>query len=145
MMQEIKRGDIFYAYVPFSNQCGGKTRPIVIVSNDKANATSAEVIGVAVSESDHRIDIPSNVPISSGGVNEDSVAKCATPIVIAKDLLGTRLGALSAADLMKVDLGLAHALQLSCGVQGAPVVVPDRSAEEKLAAYRKVLRDFMSA
>lgn len=71
----IKRGDVVYlknaGYLAAIGHIQGGQRPILIVSNDKGNATSHIVIGVPLTTNKSRLDMPTHVLIS-----ENSVALC---------------------------------------------------------------------
>lgn len=141
-MQDIRRGDVFYAVVMFSDRSGSKIRPVIVVSSDARSNTANDVLAVPVSGSSRRPDIPCNVPIGGAcGLDAPSVADCGSISTIAKIDFRDYLGNIGPELLASVDAGIEAAF----GRRAAAPAAINHEAEAKLEAYRQVLRDFMGA
>lgn len=141
-MQDIRRGDVFYAVVMFSDRSGSKIRPVVVVSSDVRSNSANDVLVVPVSGSNHRLDIPTNIPVGNAcGLDASSVADCGSLATIAKIDFRDYLGNIGPELLARLDAGIDAAFgRRAVGMAGS-----DPALEAKLSAYREVLRDFMSA
>jgi len=112
----VKRGDVYRARLdPTEGSEQAGARPVVIVSRDAINAASPVVVVVPLTtfQPGRRL-YPSQTTIEAGdgGLERDSVALGEQVRAIAKQLLGERRGALSAAALERLDRALLVTLDL---------------------------------
>jgi mRNA interferase MazF len=115
----VKRGEIYWAELqPRSGSEQRGRRPVVVVSHDAFNETSAwrSVIVVPLSTSEaQRRRGPTAVPIPQGtsGLSRDSVALCHQVTTLDRAKLNRQIGALPARVLVQLNEGLQVALDLS--------------------------------
>lgn len=97
MEQILKRKDIVLAPFPFTDQSGGKRRPVLVLSNDRFNDTSQNVIVCAITSN------ISNDPYSiyikaedwKDGMYSESCIKAWNILTLDKKLVIKRIGRLS--------------------------------------------------
>lgn len=102
---KIRIGDIFYADlnpVKGSEQSG--IRPVLIIQNDIGNKYSPTVIGVPITTSIKRTNLPTHVPIlsSSTDIPKDSIILVEQMRTLDKSRLKSKIGRLDKACLNKV-------------------------------------------
>lgn len=83
VMYEIKRGDIYWVK-PIGDFMGGKTRPVVVVSNDKANEHSKNVTVIYLTSCEDVRYMPTHCKVKA---MEESVALCEKVTTISKERL----------------------------------------------------------
>src|SRR5690242_3180471 len=98
-MADPQRGDIFWVTIDSSNVKGSeqdKSRPYIVVSNDRINGSAPIVIGVPVSSSTrqnpYRIFVPQSEIVVDHGENGCAQGTALTHQVrvLSKDRLGPR-------------------------------------------------------
>lgn len=112
----MKRGEVYW--VEFEAAVGGeikKRRPAVIVSNDAANRFLNRVQVVPITSQLSKL-YPSEAIVSIHGQEQKAMAdQIAT---VSKVRLGNRLGAISPADMAKVERAILLQLGLQAGERG---------------------------
>ena len=113
MQRRIRRGDIYWANVPYVQNLNMIVcRPAIIVSNDIGNEHSDNVIVVPVTTQKRHLDLPTNVPIGDRVTRESSVAVCEQIRVMHKGSLGDYIGHLdrkkmkAVTDAIKIAIGI---------------------------------------
>lgn len=100
-MNQIKRGDIYWADLPYNQKYViTKKRPCLVVSNDKANVGSSTLQIVPMTSSSGRMDLPCHVQTYHG------VALCEDIMTIDRNKLCDYMSTLDKRDMRKVDTGL---------------------------------------
>lgn len=115
----MKRGEIYYISRRDSLIVGSeaaKSRPGVIVSNDRLNST-ASVVEVVYLTTQPKKDLPTHVCLESTGVQ--STALCEQIDHVSVNLLGDRCGTCTAEELQAID----RALLVSLGID-SPKTAP---------------------
>lgn len=81
-MKEISRGDIFYAdLVPTVGSVQFGRRPVVVISNEKANKHSDTITVLPISSSRTKSKLPTHVKVKSvGRIPSIALAECITTI-----------------------------------------------------------------
>jgi len=106
-MQEINRGDIFWADLnPTIGAEINKLRPVVIISNNTLNKIRKTVIIVLLSTSAKEIKIL-NIGLQGG-----SIARCDQIRTIDKIRLKNKQGSLNSQDLNKISQAIKIILEL---------------------------------
>lgn len=82
-MDEIKRGDIYWVK-SIGDIMGGKTRPAVVVSNDKANEHSRNVTIIYLTSCEDVRYMPTHCKVKA---MEESIALCEKVTTISKERL----------------------------------------------------------
>ena len=107
----MKRFEIWLADLPKLDnshiQCG--SRPVVIVSNDAANANSTVITVVLLTSQRHKLAMPTHVCLRNQGLERDSIALCEQVMPVDKRRLTRRIG--SVYDSFD-QLALHHALAI---------------------------------
>lgn len=107
----IKRGDIVYlknaGYLAAIGHIQGGFRPMLIISNDKGNATSHIVIAIPLTTSKKRLDLPTHVLI-----NEKSVALCEQIFTFNQAFIDRKVGHIEGYTMKQVDKCLIASLGL---------------------------------
>ena len=113
MQRRIRRGDIYWAKIPYVQNLNIVVcRPAIIVSNDIGNERSDNVIVVPVTTQKKHLDLPTNVPIGDNITRESSVAVCEQIRVLCKDNLGDYIGHLDRKRMNKV----TEAMKVAVGI-----------------------------
>lgn len=113
-MIDYKRGDVVLVEFPFSDQTATKKRPAVIVSCDRYNKQSSDVMIIAVTSK-----IETGIEIGTcllqnwqdSGLLKPSMIKSAIS-TIEKKLIIKKLGVLSREDIEYLDTALKELLEL---------------------------------
>ena len=110
-----RKGDVVLVPFGFSNRSGTKWRPAVVVSSDRYNARSPDVMIASITGNLQAIPHPGDhvlVDRQVAGLLRPSLAQ-AKIATIEVSIIGRRLGRLSRHDMAAVDRGLREALALS--------------------------------
>ncbi len=101
----VKQGDIVLLPVPFSDQTTQKVRPAIVVSNDKINSKSQDIILVPVTsvlkEAPHSIIITQN-SLSYGKLIVESRVRADKIFTAHKSLIKMKIGAIKIDVLTKI-------------------------------------------
>lgn len=89
-------------------------RPVVIVSNDTANASSSTVTVVPLTSNRRKTTQKTHVCLSGYGLSVTSIAQCEQVMTLDKSCLLRRLGEVSR---LFDRLSLQHALALQLGIE----------------------------
>ena len=112
----MKRGEIWWANLPILRGSEpGYRRPVVIVSDDRFNASSLRtVIVVSLTTNLHLEAQPGNVRILARGtgLTKTSVANITTITTVDRDDLDQKIGRLPHGALALIDAGLRLVLSL---------------------------------
>lgn len=114
IMQEIKRGEIYYAC--FDNAVGSEQsglRPVVIIQNDKGNRYSPTTIVAAITSNTDKPRLPTHVPIQCYGLHTDSLILAEQVRTIDKNRLQDYVGTLDQFYIEKMDKALSISFGLS--------------------------------
>lgn len=111
-MNEIKRGDLYYAQLPINVGCeqSGK-RPVVIIQNDVGNEYSPTTI-VAMITSQFKKYIPTHVQITNKSLPFNSIVMTEQVKTIDKSRLCKYIGCLTKDEINKIDLALKVSMGL---------------------------------
>lgn len=145
--REIRRGDIFWTKIIYSDGSGNKIRPAIVVSNDYMNVSNSDVMVVPITKMTRKPGLRTNVPLLGAcGLALSSYAKCSDLIVVPKDFLHAQIGHLDAVEMAYIDQALALALGLA-GSDGINIKKDIKIGHglRTLDAYRIVAKDLMSA
>ncbi len=120
-MTIYKRGEVVLLPFPYTNQSGSKRRPALIFSTTAYNTRRADIIVAPITS-----NLSSGQPDDTA-LTDWAVAGLIKPSVV-KGILGTveqslvvrRLGAISAADLLKVEQTFANAIGLAVNPPPTP-------------------------
>ena len=97
MEQVLKRKDIVLVPFPFTDQSASKRRPALIVSSDKFNSDSEDVIVCAITSNPD--SGPYTVQIRNedwkDGIYSESYVKSCVILTISKQVIDKRIGRLS--------------------------------------------------
>src|SRR3989338_3787510 len=97
MEQVLKRKDIILVPFPYSDQRGSKNRPALVISADKFNETSPDVIACAITS--NTANAPYTVLIRredwKEGLYSESCVKAASILTIDRRLVLKKIGRLS--------------------------------------------------
>ena len=133
MMQEFKRGDIFYVEKSGSRAMSGSNqpegRPALIVSNDRFNKTS-DILEVVYLTYHPRNDLPTHVTIRQ--TTSESVAICEQVTSVHKERFISYISSATEDEMTRIDMALLISLDLNMGgsqaastdSQAAPEPIP---------------------
>lgn len=111
----IKRGDIYLAALdPVTGREIAKTRPVVIVSNDKNNEFSGTVTILPLTSKNPRVIYPFEILLSRGTANlpKDSKIKADQIRTLDKSRIIKNIGVLDKKDLDAIDKAMKIHLAL---------------------------------
>ena len=113
MIQEIKRGDIYYADLnPATGSEQDGIRPVVVVQNDVGNAYSPTVVVIPMTSS-KKAFLPTHVRIAkTGALIVDSIALCEQIRTIDRTRLDGYIGQIDSDTQAVVDVALATSVGL---------------------------------
>ncbi len=119
-MADIKRGNIFYADLgaEYQGSMQGGIRPVVVISNNKANRYSTVLTVVPLSSKiSKKQDLPVHVLVPSRkirGLVQDSVALCEQVTALDSRQIIEYIGTVDAETLLRI----TEAVQVQVGVFG---------------------------
>lgn len=116
MIQQIKRGDIFYADLsPVIGSEQGGLRPVLIVQNDIGNKYSPTVIAAAITSKMGKARLPTHIDIykTQVGLQKDSVILLEQIRTLDKRRLKEKMGHLDDEIMSKVNSAIAVSFGLS--------------------------------
>ena len=116
MIQQIKRGDIFYADLsPVIGSEQGGLRPVLIVQNDVGNKYSPTVIAAAITSKMGKTRLPTHIDIFKDkvGLQKDSVILLEQIRTLDKRRLKEKMGHLDDDVMDKVNSAIAVSFGLS--------------------------------
>ncbi|HSB67798.1 MAG TPA: type II toxin-antitoxin system PemK/MazF family toxin [Candidatus Methylomirabilis sp.] len=113
----FRRGQVIVVNVPYTDRSGVKPRPALVVSAEVFHAKLPDVIVCPISSQPRffRRPGPGDCPLHdwrSIGLRHPSTARISKILAVDKHIVKRPLGALSTADLAKVEAGLRQALSL---------------------------------
>src|SRR5690606_2430322 len=114
-----RRGELFFANLnPVMGSEQGGIRPVLIVQNDRGNASSGTTIVAAVTSKTARRPLPTHVLLQAEryGLDKDSLVMLEQLRTIDKRRLKNRIGRLHKADLARLERALRASLGLAGGV-----------------------------
>lgn len=132
--RQIKRGNIYWVRVD-ENASGSlerKSRPAVIVSNDKNNAASSVLEVVFLTASIKRLDLPTHTVVFSS--HKPSVALCEQIQAVSREQLGTCIGKCSHAEMINIDRCICRSL----GIEYSDTV---RDRLDQALAYAELYKE----
>ena len=106
---DVRRGDIFWVK-PIESIMGGKIRPVIVVSNDKANEHSRNITVVYLTSCEDLHYMPTHCKVKA---MEESTALCEKVTTISKDRLEGYIRTATDAEIEAVNQCLMIALGLS--------------------------------
>lgn len=92
----MRRGDVYWVNLdPVVGSEVGKRRPVVVVQNEAANATSATVTVIPLSTSTGRVyPFQVRIPAGEAGLDHDSKALCEQIRTLSRSRVLARIGTL---------------------------------------------------
>ena len=115
-VEEIKRGDIYYADLrPVVGSEQGGIRPVLIVQNDVGNRHSPTIICAAITSKMNKAKLPTHIELSAGKYDmvKDSVILLEQLRTIDKQRLKDKVCHLDDDIMQKVNMGLMISLELT--------------------------------
>ena len=101
----IKQGELFLVPFPFSDMSGKKVRPVLVISNNKYNASGEDIIVCGITKrtkySVYSIEINSS-DLKSGTLYSKSTIKIESVLKINQNLIIKKIGKLKDKTLQKV-------------------------------------------
>ena len=125
--KEIHRGDVFY--VSPINPVGSeykKSRPAVVVSNDRNNLNSP-VVEICYFTLRNKSESPTHVYIKEGACYNSTVI-CEQITTVSIERMGDFMCHLSDSDMEKIDAALMSSLGIAPTCDSNPCVAPSRSS-----------------
>lgn len=116
----VQRGDVVLLQAPLTSRAGAKTRPMLVVQNDRNNARTANTILVFITSNVSRASEPTQVLVDiqspdsrHSGLKQTSVVFCENILtVVQSDILRT-IGHLPDTLMQRVDVALKDSLALT--------------------------------
>ena len=116
-MEQVRRGDIFYADLsPVVGSEQGGTRPVLIVQNDMGNRHSPTVIAAAITSQMNKARLPTHIELMgpSVGLTKNSVVLLEQIRTIDKRRLRENMGRVDGEMMRRID----DAIAVSFGLHG---------------------------
>jgi mRNA interferase MazF len=114
-MTDYRKGDVVLVPFDFTDRTGAKWRPSVVVSSQRYNQRSPDVLIASITGNPRAIPHLGDRRLAgwrAAGLLMPSIARAKLAAIEAR-LIGRRLGALTDEDLDAFDVGLREALGLS--------------------------------
>ncbi|MBM3162403.1 MAG: type II toxin-antitoxin system PemK/MazF family toxin [Chlorobi bacterium] len=106
-MAGILRGDIRWADLnPTRGNEQSGLRPVLVVSHDVFNDRSGTVIAIALTSQPQKAGFPLTMPIESADLPKKTRVKISQIRTLSTERIGSRIGRLSAEELIRVIEGL---------------------------------------
>jgi len=106
-MAGILRGEIRWADLnPTRGNEQSGLRPVLVVSHDVFNDRSGTVIAIALTSQPQKAGFPLTMPIESAALPKKSWVKISRIRTLSTERIGSRIGRLSAEELIRVIEGL---------------------------------------
>src|SRR3989344_6620477 len=101
----IEQGDLLLVPFPFSDQSGKKVRPVIVISNEKFNENSEDVLVVGVTSSSSRdaytINL-ANKDLDGGNLLTPCYVKIENILKIDKELVIKKIGKINKSKLKEI-------------------------------------------
>jgi mRNA interferase MazF len=113
-MTACRKGDVVMVPFGFTDQSGSKWRPAVVVSTDRYNQQTPDVVIASITGNLSAVPHPGDHRLSDwrdAGLLRPSLAQ-AKLATVESTVIGRKLGALTDADLAALERGLREALGL---------------------------------
>lgn len=114
-LQEVKRGQIIMAELPtVSGSVQNGMRPCLIISNDKANKFSPNIIAVPLTSRDKK-NLPTHCklqPTKTNGLKTVSTVLCEQILTLSKDCIKRVIGKVDGEHLPAVDRAIKESIAL---------------------------------
>jgi mRNA interferase MazF len=116
----VQRGDVVLVQAPFTSRAGAKTRPMLVVQNDRNNARMANTILVLITSNVSRASEPTQVLVDiqspearNSGLKQTSVISCENILTVVQSDILRPIGHLSDVLMQRVDVALKESLALT--------------------------------
>ena len=118
-MNEVKRGDLYYADLSpiFGSEQDG-FRPVLVIQNDRGNASSCTTIVAAVTSRTEKKKLPTHIRIKAPNLPMESVVLTEQLRTIDIRRLGNYIDHLDDKQMWKVDRALKISLELESSRKG---------------------------
>lgn len=113
-MTTFRRGDVVLVPFDFTDRSGSKWRPAVVISTERYNRTTPDVLIASITGNLNAIPHPGDHVLDewqAAGLVKPSLAQTKLATIEAS-MIGRRLGRLSQADILALNDGLREALSL---------------------------------
>ena len=118
-MNEIKRGDLYYADLsPIIGSEQDGFRPVLVIQNDRGNASSCTTIVAAVTSRTEKKKLPTHIRINTPGLPMESVVLTEQLRTIDIRRLGNFIDHLDDKQMRKVERALTISLDIRSGRKG---------------------------
>jgi len=148
----LQRGDIVLVPFPFTDLTRQKARPAVVVSSQRFNTTSPDVILVAISSKLPAIANDMELIVRHGsagfqatGLRVSSVIRPTKLVTLQQSLIYTTLGKLDGLMIEELDVRLARAVGLRTLVEEIAARRATEAQVEELTARVNVLEERLTA
>lgn len=113
-MTSYQRGDVVLAPMGFTSGAGGKWHPAIVLSSDRYNQETPDVLLASVTSNLQALPHPGDWQINDwqqAGLLKPSLAQTKIATVEAS-IIGRKLGSLSSADMDGLEQGIKQAIGL---------------------------------
>lgn len=112
-MEQLKRGDIYFADLnPVVGSEQGGQRPVLILQNDIGNVYSPTTVVAAITSSPKKPEFPTHVPITTPGLEKDSVVLLEQIRALDRQRLSDYIGKADIQTMKKVEAAIRVSLSL---------------------------------
>ncbi len=130
-MQNVRRGDIFYADLsPVVGSEQGGLRPVLIIQNDVGNRYSPTVIAAAITSRLGKTKLPTHIEVLSSGVGAEGMGLSRDSVILLEQVrtldkrrLREKMGHLDEGVMEEVNNAIAVSFGLQDGVRREPGIV----------------------
>ncbi len=111
----FEQGDIVVAILPFSDQSGKKRRPALVISGNRHNKNSLDVILLQITSKQKSVKW--RIPLSNSGLQEgrlvvESRIKIDSPVTFHKELVERKIGKITGQKLAEVKKSIEELYEL---------------------------------